>query len=118
VILDGWQSLAETARKAGVSERTMRRRMVALHQQLGGNVLRTYTRPGQRVGKWWVNLNVLQAKARELQSDNQSEPESTEVALGEHLLRIERVEKRLQALRDSHIALKNKVKQLTLPGLE
>jgi hypothetical protein len=98
----------------------MRRRMVALHQQLGGNVLRTYTRPGQRVGKWWVNLTVLQAKARDLQSDTATteEPESIQVSLGEHLLRIERVEKKLQALRDSHIALKNKVKQLTLPGLE
>jgi hypothetical protein len=95
----------------------MRRRMVALHQQMGGNVLRSYNRPGQRVGKWWVNVTALQAKARDLQSGPE-EPESVDVALGEHLLRIERVEKRLQALRDSHIALKNKVKQLTLPGLE
>jgi hypothetical protein len=92
--------------------------MVALHQQLGGGVLRSYNRPGQRVGKWWINVPALQARARDLQSEDRPEPESIDVALGEHLLRIERVEKKLQALRDSHIALKNKVKQLTLPGLE
>jgi len=104
---DGWIPLAETARKAGVPERTMRRRMVALHQRLGGGVLRSYHPEGGHVRKWFVNAAALRAGI-------EKDPDATEVALGEHLVRIEELERRLLALRQSHIVVKRHVKAVQL----
>lgn len=104
---DAWIPLAETARKAGVNERTMRRRMVALHQRMGGGVLRSYHPEGGHVRKWFVNAAALRAGI-------EKDPDATEVALGEHLVRIEELEKKLLALRQSHIAVKRQVKAVQL----
>jgi hypothetical protein len=85
-------------------------RLTALHQRLGGGVLRSFNRPGTKVRKWWVNPARL---ARLLE-----EPEAVDAVeeqLGEHLLRIEALEEKLQALRQSHIALKRKVNSPPAP---
>lgn len=65
-------------------------------------MLRSYNRPGTKVRKWFVNPAALRSAV-------EKDPEENEVALGEHLLRIEALERNLQALRNSHIALKRKV---------
>jgi hypothetical protein len=107
--LKGWLPLAETARAAGVSERTMRRRMVALHQKLDGGVLRSYNLKG-KTRKWFVNPQALLAGVED-------DPDEAERGLGEHLLRIEELEKRLDALRQSHNALKRKT-NVSISALE
>jgi len=83
-------------------ERTLRRRLMALHQRMGGGVLRSYNVPGTKVGKWFFNRAVTKAVL-------EREPDDTEAALGEHLTRIEIVENRLKALQQSHNALKRHV---------
>lgn len=88
----------------------MRYRMVALHHKLGGGVLRSYSRPGKRVRKWFVNAEALRLSV-------ERDPDDTERALGEHLLRIEELEKKLDALRQSHNALKRKT-NLSVQALE
>lgn len=85
----------------------MRRHATALHQQLGGGVLRGFNEPGRRVGKWWVNTRVLAAHHQ--RDEIEEEREATQSALGEHLLRIEDLERKTQALRDRQIALKKRV---------
>ncbi len=100
--------LAEHAREIGMAERTLRRRLKALHQRMGGGVLRSYNVPGAKVGKWFFNRAVTRAVL-------EREPEEVEVALGEHLLRIEKTENRLGALRQSLKALKRLVDQLPKP---
>lgn len=97
--------LAEYARARGVPERTMLYRLTALHQRLGGGVLKSQNPPGTKVRKWWVNPQKLERLQRELAED----AEPTEEQLGEHLLRIEALEEKLEALRQSHISLKRKV---------
>ncbi len=47
--------MAEGAREQGIPERTFRRRLLALHAQLGGGVLRSFNQPGTRVRKWFFN---------------------------------------------------------------
>ena len=73
---------------------------------MGGGVLRSYNEPGTRVGKWHFNRAVTRAIL-------ERDPEETDVALGEHLTRIEKSENRLKALQQSHNALKRLVNQLT-----
>jgi hypothetical protein len=80
-------------------------RLTALHQRLGGGVLKHFTPPGKKVRKWWVNPERL---AR-LVEDEGEPVDATEEQLGEHLLRIESLEEKVNALRNSHIALKRKV---------
>lgn len=79
-------------------------RMTGLHQRLGGGVLRSHNRPGTKVRKWFVNPLVVKAAV-------EKDPDATEVALGEHLMRIEELERKLEALRQSHIALKRSFKE-------
>jgi hypothetical protein len=80
-------------------------RLTALHQRLGGGVLKHFSGPGKKVRKWWVNPARL---ARLVEEDG--EPvDATEEQMGEHLLRIEALEEKVSALRNSHIALKRKV---------
>lgn len=102
---DGWLELAKHARETGISERTLRRRLTALHQRLGGGVLRAYSAPGASVRKWWFNPTALQAAL-------ERDPEETEVALGEQRVRIEELEEKVNALRQSHKSLKRQVKDL------
>jgi hypothetical protein len=80
-------------------------RLTALHQRLGGGVLKAFNRPGTKVRKWWVNPDRL---AR-LVEDEGVDVDDVEEQLGEHLLRIEALEEKFKALRDGHIALKRKV---------
>lgn len=100
---EDWLPLAEHAREKGISERTLRRRLTALHQRLGGGVLRAYNQEGTKVRKWF--FNPLSVKAG-LERD----PDEAEISLGEHLLRIEDAEKKLEAFRQSLNAVKAKVK--------
>jgi Mg2+ and Co2+ transporter CorA len=97
--------LAEHAREIGMPERTLRRQLYALHQRMGGGVLRSYNVPGTRVGKWFFNRAVTRAVLAR-------EPDDTEVALGEHLTRIEKTENRLAALRQSLKSLRALVNTL------
>ena len=90
----GWLPLAAEARKAGVPERTMRYRLVALHHKLGGGVLMSLNEPGTKVRKWWFNPEALK---RALDVD----PNPIDVAFGESELRIEDVEKKIAALRNA-----------------
>lgn len=96
--------LAEHAREIGMPERTLRRRLMALHQRMGGGVLRSYNVPGTKVGKWHFNRAVTRAVL-------ERDPDDTEAALGEHLTRIEIVENRLKALQQAHNALKRQMNQ-------
>lgn len=97
--------LTEYAREHGVSDRTMLYRLTALHQRLGGGVLKHFSGPGKKVRKWWVNPARL---ARLLEGEGE-DVDAVEEQLGEHLLRIEALEEKVQAIRNSHIALKRKV---------
>lgn len=112
-----WTPLTRLARESGVPVRTMRRRMAALHQQLGGGVLRAYNEPGTRVGKWWVNVTVLQAHHGRAEAEAERErvedqQEAVQAQLGEHLLRIEAVERKTQALRDRAIAQRKRLERV------
>lgn len=102
---DGWVELAKYAREKGLSERTLRRRLTALHQRLGGGVLRSYNDPGTRIGKWWFNPVAVKVGL-------ERDPDETETSLGEHLLRIEENEKKLNALRQSLNALRRQVNSM------
>lgn len=106
---DEWVPLAEHAREIGMPERTLRRRLMALHQRLGGGVLRSYNAPGAKVGKWFFNRLATRAGL-------ERDPDETEAALGEHLTRIEKLENRQESLRQSLKALKKHVnsQQLSL----
>jgi hypothetical protein len=79
--------------------------MTALHARLGGGVLRSYNKPGTRVRKWWVNLAAVRVGLTR-------DPADTEEAIGGVLLRLEDLEKKSEAFRQSHNALKRKVNQL------
>ena len=83
----------------------MRYRLVALHHQLGGGVLRSLNEPGKKCRKWWFNPVALQAGLA-------LEPNPVDVAMGEHALRIEDVEKKTAALRNAHRDLKKRVKRI------
>jgi hypothetical protein len=100
-----WVALAEHARKIGRPERTVRRQLSALHARLGGGVLRSYNQPGTRVRKWFVNLLAVRAGL----AHDRLEPEE---AIGDLLLRVEDLEKKSEALRQSHKALKRHVKEV------
>ncbi len=100
---EDWLPLAEHAREKGISERTLRRRLTALHQRLGGGVLRAYNQEGTKVRKWFFNPAATRAGL-------EREPDATESALGEHLLRIEDLEKKVMALRQSLNSVKAKQK--------
>ena len=106
---DEWVPLAEHAREIGMPERTLRRRLLALHQRMGGGVLRSYNVPGTKVGKWFFNQLVTRAVL-------ERDPDETEVALGDHLTRIEKLENRQEAMRQSFKSLKKLVnaQQLSL----
>lgn len=103
--VDEWVPLAEHAREIDMPERTLRRRLMALHQRMGGGVLRSYNVPGTKVGKWFFNRSATRAVL-------ERDPDDTEAALGEHLTRIEIAENRLKALQQAHNALKRLVNQL------
>ena len=81
--------------------------MTALHARLGGGVLRTYNAPGTRVRKWWLNLEAVRIGLTR-------DPADAEEAIGSVLLRVEDLEKKSEALRQSHNSLKRKVIQLEL----
>jgi hypothetical protein len=68
-------------------------------------VLRSYNQPGTRVRKWFVNLAAVQAGLTR-------DPADTEEAIGSLMLRVEDVEKKSEALRQSHNSTKRKVKAL------
>lgn len=99
--------LAEHARARGIPERTLRRQMTALHARLGGGVLVAYNKPGTRVRKYWLNLAAVRVGLTK-------QPVDTEEAIGEVLLRVEDLEKKSEAFRQSHNMLKRKVNQLEL----
>ncbi len=65
-------------------------------------MLRSYNRPGTKVRKWWVNPAALKASLT-------FEPQAIDAELGEYDLRIETLEKRLQALRDARQGDKNRL---------
>jgi len=68
-------------------------------------VLRSYNQPGTRVRKWFVNLAAVRAGL-------ERDPANAEEAIGDVLLRLEDQEKKSEAFRQSHNALKRKVKAL------
>lgn len=90
-----------------MAERTLRRQMTALHARLGGGVLIAYNKPGTRVRKWFVNLAAVRVGLTQ-------QPIDSEEAIGAVLLRVEDLEKKSEAFRQSHKALKRKVNQLEL----
>jgi transposase-like protein len=98
-----WLELARYARDHGIPERTLRRRLTALHQRQGGGVLRSYNEAGTRVGKWFFSPLALQAAL-------EREPDETEAALGEHTLELEDLKRKVEALRQSLNAVKAKMK--------
>lgn len=81
--------------------------MTALHARLGGGVLVAYNKPGTRVRKWFVNLASVRVGLTR-------QPVDTEEAIGDVLLRVEDLEKKSEAIRQSHNMLKRKVNQLEL----
>lgn len=81
--------------------------MTALHARLGGGVLVAYNKPGTRVRKYWLNLAAVRVGLTQ-------QPVDTEEAIGSVLLRVEELEKKSEAFRQSHNVLKRKVKQLEL----
>lgn len=81
--------------------------MTALHARLGGGVLVAYNKPGTRVRKYWLNLAAVRVGLTK-------QPVDTEEAIGEVLLRVEDLEKKSEAFRQSHNMLKRKVNQLEL----
>jgi hypothetical protein len=83
----------------------MRYRLTALHHKLGGGVLLALNAPGTRVRKYWFNPKALKAGLGE-------DPDPVDVALGEHALRLDEVEKKLAALRNAHLSLKTRVKRI------
>jgi hypothetical protein len=106
ILGDGdWLPLAEHARSRGISERKLRRQLIALHQRLGGGVLRSYNEAGTKVRKWFFNPAAVKAGL-------ERDPDEAEISLGEHLLRIEDSEKKIEALRQSLNSVKAKVKAL------
>lgn len=52
-----WVAVSDGARAQGVSVRTFRRRLLMLHEQVGG-VLKSFNRPGTKVRKWFYNPDV------------------------------------------------------------
>jgi len=100
---EDWIELAAHAREKGIPERTLRRRLTALHQQLGGGVLRSHNKPGTKVRKWFFNPLATRAGL-------ERDPDMVELALGEHLLRLEDLEKKVMALRQSLNSVKAKQK--------
>ena len=56
--------ITEAAIAIGVHPRTLRRRLVFLHER-NGNVLVSFGRPGGRVGKWLVRKSALLTAMRE-----------------------------------------------------
>lgn len=102
---DGWLELAKHARETGIPERTLRRRLTALHERKGGGVLRAYNPPGTSVRKYWFNPAALQAALEQ-------DPDETEVSLGSHRVLIEELTEKVNALRQAHNSLKRQVKAL------
>ncbi|UOF77379.1 nirD-like proteiN [Caudoviricetes sp.] len=93
--------LTRYAREVGTHPRTLRRRVRELHDRHGG-ILRSYTRPGQRVGKWWVNPVALQAAM--VRTD-------TEDRLDDHEHRVVELEHKATALRDAFNSLRGMLKR-------
>lgn len=98
-----WLELARYARDHGIPERTLRRRLTALHQREGGGVLRSYNEPGTRVGKWFFSPAALQAAL-------ERDPDDAEAAMGEQRLLIEDLQRKVEALRQSLNAVKARMK--------
>jgi hypothetical protein len=103
---DRWVPVADGAREHGVPERTFRRRLLALHAQLGGGVLRSYNQPGTRVRKWFYNP----AKAS-IAIEHQLKLEDVEEQVGALMLRVEVCERNDTAFRQSLNSVKAKVKR-------
>jgi hypothetical protein len=97
--------VAEGAREQGIPERTFRRRLLALHAQLGGGVLRSFNQPGTRVRKWFFNP----AKAA-LAVEEQPTVESLARELGELMLRVDTCERNDEALRQRVNSVKAQMK--------
>ncbi len=102
--LAGWVELTRYARDTGTPPRTLRRRVRELHDRHGG-ILRTYSRPGQRVGKWWVNPVALQAAMVRT---------NTEERLDDYEDRIINLEGKTEALRGAFNAVRAMVKKARL----
>lgn len=98
--------LARYAREHGISERTLRRQLTALNGRHGG-VLRSYGRPGARVGKWWFHPLALQAART---------AEEIEGRIEDHSRRIEDLEEKAAALRESFITVRGMVARVRRAG--
>lgn len=102
----GWRPLADVAREAaareGVTERTIRNRLLAVDLTMGGGLLRSFSKGGR--GRWWVNLAKLE-QAR-------SGPVARSPELGWLTARVERLEQQVEALKAEHRRLKRQMAEL------
>lgn len=101
--LDRWIPISEAAALAEVSVRTMRRRMHALNSRCGGQVMRSYEPEGAKPRKYFVSAEALLHFMR-------TDPSALDNELAEIHARMDDFDRKLLALRDSHRALKRRVK--------
>jgi hypothetical protein len=100
--LDRWIPISEAAELAGVGARTMRRRMLVLNARCGGRALRSYEPEGTLPRKYFVSVEALLHFLR-------TDPSSFDGELADIHGKMEEFDRKLNALRDSHRALKRKV---------
>jgi hypothetical protein len=100
-----WVELAAYAREQGFPERTLRRRMSALHARQG-NVLRAQNEPGKRVRKWWLNPDALRAPATPTVERNAAELDAARV-------RLQRLEAQATKMRDELVKMRHKLAKQT-----
>jgi hypothetical protein len=87
-MLPGWRPLADVAREGaareGVSERTIKNRLLAIDHALGGGLVRSFQRSGP-ARKHWVHVGKLEEALRR-------DPEAQTAGLDWLTSRIERLE--------------------------
>lgn len=103
-MLPGWVELPEflrdAAAKAGVSQRTIRRRVLAVNHAAGGGIVRSFQSRGP-VRLWWVNPERLRV---ELERD----PDARDAQAQWLEARIEKLEENVEALKTWRRALKRR----------
>lgn len=102
-----WVELAAYARAQGIPERTLRRRLTALHAQRG-DVLKASDGSGRRVGKWLFNPAALRAPAAPpapAELDRQRQ-------LAELVERIARLEARAERMRKETVGLRARLNKV------
>lgn len=102
-MLFGWVGLAEFARKQGVHPVTLRRWVLALHEQ-HGDLVRSKHRNG-KPRKYWVHPQRLEAALR-------ADPEAKSADRDFIEDRVTVLERKVEALKKSHKAVKAQVNQL------